>query len=515
MISRELEAEILRLHHAERWPIGTIARQLLLHHSTVRRVLAQAGVPAAQKTTRPSIADAFIPFIQQTLERYPTLRASRLYRMVRERGYPGAPDHFRALVARYRPRQATEAYLRLRTLPGEQAQCDWAHFGSITIGKATRPLMAFVMVLSYSRHLFLRFYLNGAMNNFLRGHVEAFTAWGAVPRVVLYDNLKSAVLERRAEAIRFHPTLLELAAHYRFQPRPVALARGNEKGRVERAIRFVRDRFFAARAFKDIRELNALAATWCLEEAALRPCPEDRDRSVRAVFAEERPHLLPLPDNPFPTEERVADAIARKTPYLRFDLNDYSIPHTHVRSRGRDPAPRSRQVRVVKANTTRSLITRAASIAPSRSKTPAMSRRWRRTNAPDVRIVRSIGCIMPPQAPKDCSNSPPSAACTWASSPAGSYNCSIATVPTRRGPERIDAALGENAAHLGAVRHFIDAQLALRGEPPPIAVTLPNDPRLHVTVRAHDLRDYEPAATESAPLNAQMTDADDRCVNTP
>jgi transposase len=88
-------------------------------------------------------------------------------------------------------------------------------------------------VLSYSRHLFLRFFLNGAMNNFLRGHVEAFTAWGAVPRVVLYDNLKSAVLERRAEAIRFHPTLLELAAHYRFQPRPVAVARGNEKGRVD------------------------------------------------------------------------------------------------------------------------------------------------------------------------------------------------------------------------------------------------------------------------------------------
>jgi transposase len=74
----------------------------------------------------------------------------------------------------------------LRTLPGQQAQCDWAHFGSITIGKATRTLMAFVMVLSYSRHLFLRFYLNAAMNNFLRGHVEAFAAWG-VPRVVLYD----------------------------------------------------------------------------------------------------------------------------------------------------------------------------------------------------------------------------------------------------------------------------------------------------------------------------------------
>src|SRR5271168_3600489 len=105
MISRAVEAEVLRLHHAERWPIGTIARQLLLHHSTVRRVLAQAGVPAAQKTTRPSIADPFIPFILETLKAYPKLCASRLHVMVRERGYRGGPDHFRAIVARFRPRQ--------------------------------------------------------------------------------------------------------------------------------------------------------------------------------------------------------------------------------------------------------------------------------------------------------------------------------------------------------------------------------------------------------------------------
>src|ERR1039458_1922528 len=83
MISRAVEAEVLRLHHAEHWPSGTIARQLLLHHSTVRRVLAQAGVPAAQKTTRPSLADPFIPFILETLEAYPKLCASRLHVMVR------------------------------------------------------------------------------------------------------------------------------------------------------------------------------------------------------------------------------------------------------------------------------------------------------------------------------------------------------------------------------------------------------------------------------------------------
>ena len=235
MIPRALEAEILRLYHAEHWPVGTIAGQLRVHHGTVRRVLAQAGVPVAQTMARASIVEPYRAFIVETLTKYPTLRASRLYHMVRERGYPGAPDHFRAIVSQLRPRPAAEAYLRLRTLPGEQSQADWAHFGKLTIGRAVRPLMAFVMVLSYSRHLFLRFYLGAAMSYFIRGHVEAFTSFNSVPRVVLYDNLKSAVLERVGDAIRFHPRLLELAAHYRYEPRPVAVARGNEKGRVGHA----------------------------------------------------------------------------------------------------------------------------------------------------------------------------------------------------------------------------------------------------------------------------------------
>ena len=217
MISRELEAEILRLYHAEHWPIGTLAGQLHVHHATVRRVLTQAGIPAAQQSVHRSMADPFVPFIQEILTRYPTLRASRLYHMVRERGYPGRPDHFRAIVARYRPRPPVEAYLRLRTLQGEQGQVDWAHFGKLSIGKALRPLMAFVMVLSYSRHLFLRFYLGAAMSAFLDGHVRAFSFFQGIPRTLLYDNMRSAVLERvhlqRApDAIRFHPTLLELSA---------------------------------------------------------------------------------------------------------------------------------------------------------------------------------------------------------------------------------------------------------------------------------------------------------------
>jgi len=232
-IPPELEAQILRYYHVEKWTMGTIATQLRVHHGTVNRVLIQAGLPRIGRPPRPSRIDPYLPFIRQTLETFPTLTASRLYAMVRERGYRGSPDHFRHLIACHRPRPMAEAYLRLRTLPGEQAQVDWGHFGHLTIGRARRPLMAFIMVLSTSRQIFLRFFLNARLETFLRGHAEAFAAWNGVPRVLLYDNLKSAVLERRGDAIRFHPTLIDFAGHYRFEPRPVAVARGNETDEIE------------------------------------------------------------------------------------------------------------------------------------------------------------------------------------------------------------------------------------------------------------------------------------------
>ena len=329
-ISADLEAKILRYHHVEKWRVGTIARQLNVHHGVVTRVLSQSGVSKTRLPRRASIVAPFMGFILETLEKYPTLTASRLYEMVCQRGYRGGVDHFRYVISLYRPRPPAEAYLRLRTLPGEQGQVDWGHFGHIEIGRARRPLMAFVMVLSYSRKIFLQFSLDARMGSFLRGHVAAFNAWNGVPRVLLFDNLKSAVLERRGDAIRFNPALLEFAAHYRFEPRPVAVARGNEKGRVERAIRYVRDNFFIAREWKDINDLNKQAIDWCEGTTADRLCPEDRTKSVRDVFMEEQSTLIHLPDNPYPAHDR-EDVRIGKTPYARFDLNDYSIPHTHVR----------------------------------------------------------------------------------------------------------------------------------------------------------------------------------------
>jgi len=328
--SKELEAKILRFYFVEQWRVGTIAAQLGIHHSTVNRILAQAGQPKVKRTLRPSKIDPYVPFILDTLNKYPKLTAARLHAMAKERGYQGGPSHFRDRISELRPRPLPEAFLRLKTMRGEEGQADWAVFEDIHIGKAKRPLVAFVMTLSWSRQIFLQFYLNMQMSNFLRGHVAAFEFWDGVTKIIKYDNLRSAVLERRDNAIRFHPTLLNLAAHYRFEPRPVAVARGNEKGRVERSIRFIRGAFFEGREWQGLDDLNAQAIAWCRGESANRRCPEDPSLTVREAFEQERSTLLSLPDNPFPTEERVEVSVG-KTPYVRFDLNDYSIPHTHVR----------------------------------------------------------------------------------------------------------------------------------------------------------------------------------------
>ena len=295
VVTPELRAQILRLYLADQWRVGTIARQLQLHRDTVGRVLAVSSVLRAPATVAPRLIDPFMPFIQETLAKFPTLAASRLYAMVQERGYGGGSSHFRHMVAPLRPRPAAEAYLRLRTLAGEQAQVDWAHMGYVMVGKAKRPLMAFVMVLSYSRRIFLHFSLNAQMDSFLRGHVLAFEAWGGVPRVILSDNLKSAVLERVGDAIRFNPQYLAFAAHYRFEPRPVAVARGNEKGRVERSIRYIRDNFFAARVFTDVADLNAQAKVWTEGPASTRPWPEGVQLTVAQAFVTEQPKLMALP----------------------------------------------------------------------------------------------------------------------------------------------------------------------------------------------------------------------------
>jgi hypothetical protein len=233
-------------------------------------------------------------------------------------------------------------------------------------------------------------------------------------------------LERQGDAIRFHPTLLEFARHYRYEPRPVAPARSNEKGRVERAIRYVRESFFAARAFADLADLNAQASLWCNGQAADRICPADRELRVREAFAHEQLQLLPLPDYPFVTDEVVAVHVG-KTPYARFDLNDYSVPHAHVQRTVTVRATPDR-VRIldglaVIADHPR-CYDRAAQIED-----PIMSPHSLPTSAMRESIAAQIGSPTRCRPARNCSCAQRHAAAIWAPSPWDCCACWIGSVP--------------------------------------------------------------------------------------
>jgi transposase len=487
-ISPELVAQILRLHGAEHWRVGTIARQLHVHRDAVQRVLSAHNAPQVRAPLRPSQIDPYRPFLLETLAKYPTLSAARLHAMVAERGYAGGASHFRALVAQLRPRPSAQAYLRLRTLAGEQAQMDWGHFGHLQIGRARRALMAFVMVLSHSRMIFLRFFLDARMDSFLAGHVQAFAAFGGASRIVLYDNLKSAVLERRGDAIRFNPALLALASHYRFEPRPVAVARGNEKGRVERSIRYIRDSFFAGRQFSDLADLNTQAGAWCQGVAANRNWPEDSRLTVRQAFEAEAGSLLALPQQDFPLGERLEVSV-HKTPYVRFDLNDYSVPHTHVQ----------RTLAVLACGSWVRILDGAAEIARH-------ARSWDKgAQIEDERHVLELverkraarahrGCDRLAQA------APASAALLLRAAERahnlGSITAALLRLLDRYGAGALQAAileaLSRDVPHPNAVRLALERAREAAGQPPPVALVLPEHvARRDAPVRPHELSSYD------------------------
>jgi transposase len=327
MIDKETRARIRHLFYVEHWKIGTIAHELALHPDTVRGAIETERFNNS-KTLRPCATDPYAGFIREILEKHPRLRATRIFQMIRDRGYTGSVVQLRRVVACLRPTHK-EAFLRLRTFPGEQGQVDWAHFGKVLVGRALRLLSCFVITLSYSRALFLEFFFDQKMESFLRGHVHAFEDWSGLPRILLYDNLHSVVLERRGDAIHFHPRLLDLCGHYHFAARPCQVRAGNQKGRVERVIRYIRESFFAARPFTTLEDFNRQALAWRDREAHRRPWPEDDHQTVEEAFQKEKPRLLPLPLHRFETD-LVIPVQSGKTIYVRFDLNDYSIPPAAV-----------------------------------------------------------------------------------------------------------------------------------------------------------------------------------------
>lgn len=320
----EVEAEVVRLHYAEHWRVGTIANQLELHPDVVRRVLG-IGVPRTPSQLKARLVDPYREFIDDTLRRYPRLLATRLHDMLRDRGFRGSVRTVREHVALVRPRRRREIYLTTETLPGEQAQVDWAFVGKRPFPGGERQLWLFVMVLAHSRALWAEFVLDLSVHSLCRSLVRASTAFGGVPRQWLFDNPKTVVLERVGTAIRFHPTLLALSAAMRVEPRLCAVARPEHKGKVERAIRYLRDRFLAGRTITGVADGNRALARFLADIGHARPHPRLAPRTVADVLVDERPRLLPLPD-PLPCTDRIEPTPIDSQAFARFDTNRYSVP---------------------------------------------------------------------------------------------------------------------------------------------------------------------------------------------
>lgn len=245
--------------------------------------------------------------------------------MLRARGYQGSMRTVREQVRAVRPRPRREAFLRTEPLRAEQAQVDWAYVGKVPVVGGERRLWLFVLELRYSRALWGELVFDLSADGLCRSLVRAAVFFGGMPRQWLFDNPKTVVLERHGASARFHPALMELCGQMHVQPRLCGVARPQHKGGVERAIRYLRDRFLAGRQIHGIEQGNGELLTFLSQIAYQRPHPRQPQRTVAQVLAEERPHLLPVPE-PLPATDTVRPVRVDKTAFVRLDTNAYSVP---------------------------------------------------------------------------------------------------------------------------------------------------------------------------------------------
>ncbi|MDQ3231198.1 MAG: IS21 family transposase [Pseudobdellovibrionaceae bacterium] len=323
MIDPETRAAIRRLHFNQHFTINAVAEALGIHHETVRRAISTSRV----ESCRIAISDLeqYEAKVLETLSIYPKLSASRIYLMLKEQGYKGRLRTVQRWVKPLRPRVAARVFQEVHVLPGEQAQVDWGSFGSLSVGKAKRRLNAFVIVLSYSRAIYVRFTFDQTLESLLECHRHSFQYFSGIPRNIFYDNMRTVVSDRIGSKIRFQKDLLNFAAHYLFAPNACGPYQPQSKGRVERAIRFLRENFFIARDISTIEQLNMEVLEWCKQTVMARSWPDDASFSVQDRFAFEQQSLLKLPENDLPTRRHLS-ASADAYGFVRFDSNRYSVP---------------------------------------------------------------------------------------------------------------------------------------------------------------------------------------------
>jgi transposase len=325
MITPEMRAEMRRLVLVEGLKVETVARKFCTHHSTVRRALCNEE---KQPKPVPSALEPFKPYIVERIMALPELTAVRLLKELRQRGYTAGIAVLRRYLAKVRAPRSRKVYLRVEVDPGEQAQVDWGSFGHLRVGTAQRPLSCFVMVLSYSRAMYVDFALDQRMETFLAMHQRALEFFGGVPRRILYDNLKSVVLHHIGSTVQFNPRFLSYAGHCLFEPNAAPVRYPEAKGKVEASIKYVRHSFFYGRSFSSLSDLRAQAALWRDEVANDRLHATTRERPADRLLVE-RPRLRPLPERSFDTDLLLPLVVSKEARVL-LDTNSYSVPHEYV-----------------------------------------------------------------------------------------------------------------------------------------------------------------------------------------
>jgi transposase len=326
MLNPEQIDAIHRLHWAEKWPLRKIARQLKLGRRTIAKYLASPA-PAPVRRERRSKLDAYKPLIAELLQQDPAAPAVVIAQRLRAQGFGGGitivKDYLHALRA---SSAARRAFVRVEPAPGERFDIDWGHFGTLDYQGAPRKLYAFALVECHSRKLYVEFTHSQSFETFARCHIHAFEQFQGVAREFYYDNLATAVAEHDGNLIRFNPRFLAFAREFGFYPRACHLAAAWEKGKIERAIGYLRQNFWPLRTFTDLADVNRQTRQWLAEVANQRVHRETRERPDERF----RPECLrPLPAI-LPDYRDSVEALVHKDLRLQFDGNRYCVPQRYV-----------------------------------------------------------------------------------------------------------------------------------------------------------------------------------------
>ncbi len=314
--------------HRQGMTISAIARKLDLDRKTVRKYIARGLEPPVYgpRAPRPTRVEPYLPFLSDRIRTFPALSGSRLLREIRQLGYAGGYTAVKDALRELRPPRETHFEHRFETGPGAQAQVDFAQFKTYFARDPQElvTLWLFTLVLGHSRFLWGRFFWHQDLITVLRAHVLAFTALGGVPGEILYDRMKTAVLDEVSDGIIYNAKLQALSRHYGFTPRACAAYRAKTKGKVERPYRYIRQDFFLGRTFQDLEDLNRQFNDW-QHQVANRRRHGTTHRPISAAFESERGALTPLPAMPFNALLTLERRLSRDG-MVSVNGNEYSVP---------------------------------------------------------------------------------------------------------------------------------------------------------------------------------------------